>query len=63
MSGSFQNSPQNQSELFANRYQLLQLLGKGGSGQVFRALDTKFVPPRQVAVKILHPGYRRARSS
>lgn len=35
-------------------YQLLELIGKGGQGQVYKALDTKL--KRVVAIKVFHPG-------
>jgi eukaryotic-like serine/threonine-protein kinase len=38
----------------AGRYLLLRKLGDGGLGTVFYAHDTKFEPPRPVAIKILH---------
>ncbi len=40
-------------ELFANRYRLGKLLGKGGMGQVFLAFDTMLGDER-IALKILH---------
>lgn len=44
-------------KLVAGRYRLRQFLGKGSFGQVFYADDTKFEPPRSVALKLLHPQY------
>jgi eukaryotic-like serine/threonine-protein kinase len=38
----------------AGRYLLLRKLGDGGLGMVFYAHDTKFEPPRPVAIKVLH---------
>ncbi len=35
-----------------NRYQILELLGEGGVGAVYRALDT--VLQRDVAIKVMH---------
>ncbi len=40
--------------LIANRYRLLEPIGEGGFGVVFRAHDLKFQPPRLVALKLLH---------
>ena len=40
--------------LIANRYRLLDPIGEGGFGVVFRAHDLKFQPPRLVALKLLH---------
>jgi len=39
-------------ELFEGRYELLDILGSGGVGTVFRALQTDI--NRYVAIKILH---------
>jgi WD40 repeat protein/tRNA A-37 threonylcarbamoyl transferase component Bud32 len=47
----------NEDEIIANRYRLRQLLGAGTFGEVFAAEDTKFDPPRKVAVKLLRPQF------
>jgi serine/threonine-protein kinase len=39
--------------VFAERYKILALLGKGGDSTVYHALDTGSVPEREVALKIL----------
>lgn len=41
--------------LIANRYHLLESLGTGSFGEVFKAEDLKFNPPRYIALKLLHP--------
>jgi eukaryotic-like serine/threonine-protein kinase len=41
-------------DLINRRYRLTAIIGEGALGRVFRAEDTKFNPPRPVAVKILH---------
>jgi WD40 repeat protein len=46
-----------QERFIANRYRLTKSLGKGTFGEVFEALDEKFQPARQVAIKILHPQF------
>lgn len=40
-------------ELVSNRYKILNSIGEGTFGEVFLAEDTKFEPPRKVAVKFL----------
>jgi serine/threonine protein kinase len=52
MSGNWPQVPINRT--IANRYRLINSIGEGGLGEVFVAEDTKFVPPRRVAVKVLH---------
>ncbi len=49
------NSPvrNRRGEILAGRYELLELIGRGGSGSVFRARDPRL--GRQVAVKIAYP--------
>ncbi len=42
------------SNLIGNRYRLHHSLGEGSFGEVFYAEDTKFDPPRPVALKLLH---------
>jgi serine/threonine protein kinase len=42
-------------DLVGGRYQLLKSLGAGGLGGVFLAEDIKYVPPRRVAIKLVHP--------
>ncbi|HEX2911932.1 MAG TPA: serine/threonine-protein kinase [Chloroflexia bacterium] len=39
----------------SQRYQLAHALGEGGFARVFYAWDTRFQPPRSVALKLLHP--------
>ncbi len=39
------------------KYKILQLLGQGGMGTVFRAYDTKL--DREVAIKVMHPQFAR----
>jgi WD40 repeat protein len=46
-----------EQRVIANRYRLVKSLGKGTFGEVFEALDEKFQPPRQVAIKLLHPQF------
>ncbi len=41
-----------QEKVIANRYQLLDLLGEGGFGSVYRAYDMQ--NKQEVAIKILH---------
>ncbi len=38
---------------FAGRYQIIEELGKGGMGKVYRVLDTKL--NEQVALKLIKP--------
>ncbi|NWJ98784.1 MAG: SUMF1/EgtB/PvdO family nonheme iron enzyme [Chloroflexi bacterium] len=40
-------------QLIAERYRLVRVLGSGAFGEVFEAQDTKFKPPRVVAIKLL----------
>ncbi len=49
--------PITSGSLVANRYRLCDSLGEGGFGEVFQAEDTKFDPPRSVALKLLHRAY------
>jgi serine/threonine-protein kinase len=43
------------SRIIANRYRLKYSLGAGALGEVFQAEDTRFNPPRTVAIKVVHP--------
>jgi len=45
------------SNLIGNRYRLHHSLGEGSFGEVFYAEDTKFDPPRPVALKLLHRAF------
>ncbi len=47
----------NPNQVISNRYRLQQFLGRGAFGQVFAAEDIKFVPPKQVAIKIINPEF------
>ncbi|MBN9389418.1 MAG: serine/threonine protein kinase [Chloroflexi bacterium] len=47
----------NPNQLISNRYRLQQFLGRGAFGQVYAAEDTKFVPPKRVAIKIISPEF------
>ena len=44
-----------QGEVIAGRYELLELIGKGGMSSVYKAHDRLL--DRQIAVKILHPHF------
>jgi tRNA A-37 threonylcarbamoyl transferase component Bud32 len=44
-----------QGELIADRYELVELIGKGGMSSVFKAHDRML--DRTVAIKVLHPHY------
>ncbi|MCJ7487217.1 MAG: tetratricopeptide repeat-containing serine/threonine-protein kinase, partial [Candidatus Aminicenantes bacterium] len=39
--------------MFGDRYQIIELLGRGGMGRVYRALDTK--TREEVAIKVIRP--------
>lgn len=43
----------NRGSIFANRYEIIEELGKGGMGRVFRVLDRKI--DEEVALKLLKP--------
>lgn len=45
----------NSNQVISNRYRLGQFLGRGTFGQVFAAEDTKFSPPKKVAIKLINP--------
>lgn len=44
-------------QLVSNRYKILNSIGIGTFGEVFLAEDTKFDPPRSVAIKFLHSNF------
>jgi serine/threonine protein kinase len=46
-------------QLIAGRYFLYYSLGEGSFGEVYYAKDTKFEPPRPVALKLLHRSFLR----
>lgn len=52
ISASSSESVQDLTEVLAERYTVLGILGKGGMGEVLRVLDTKF--ERTLAMKIIH---------
>ena len=41
--------------LFANRYEVVSLLGRGGMSYVYYALDKSTEPPQEVALKVCEP--------
>ena len=45
-------------ELFAQRFELVKVIGEGGMGRVYQARDT-YVDNREVALKVLIPRYSR----
>ncbi len=49
----------NTASTIGKRYRLLHSLGEGTFGEVFYAEDTKFDPPRPVALKLLHRAFSR----
>lgn len=48
-------APYTSNKLIAGRYNLRYSLGEGGFGEVYYAEDTKYDPPRIVALKLLQP--------
>ncbi len=44
----------NKVQLIAGHYRLGQFLGRGAFGEVYQAEDTKYTPPKRVALKMLH---------
>jgi WD40 repeat protein/serine/threonine protein kinase len=44
-------------QTIANRYYLLEEIGRGSFGQVFKAEDVKFKPARAVALKLFNPHF------
>jgi eukaryotic-like serine/threonine-protein kinase len=49
------NNTTSNTQLIAGRYQLSKSLGSGGLGEVYFAHDTKYTPPRPVALKLVNP--------
>ena len=56
MQNSWPSTPNtNDPRLVGRRYYLDRSLGEGGFAEVFYAYDTRFQPPRPVALKLLYP--------